>query len=128
MVQVMDSKQLKLEIVKHWQVNHMGKGYLEDPVVQVWGLGDDEKEFLSDYTPEEMARLQEGYKAAQNPNNWKRHSKRKIDDFHRDENGEPYPHGTILRVFDLAPAEDQIRAYTYVTPDGKLYDIDIVGE
>jgi hypothetical protein len=48
----MDSKQLKLEIVKHWQTNHMGKGYVEDPVVEVWGLGDDEKEFLSDYRPE----------------------------------------------------------------------------
>ena len=124
----MDSKQLKLEIVKHWQTNHMGKGYVEDPVVEVWGLGDDEKEFLSDYTPEEMARLQEGYKAAQNPNNWKRHRKAKVDEFDRDGNGNQYPPGTILRIFDLAPADDQIRAYTYTSPDGKLLIINIQGE
>lgn len=122
----MNSKELKLEIVKHYQQHHLGKGYLDDPVVQVWGLGDDEKEFLSDYTPEEIARLQEGYKAAQNPKNWKRRCKEKASEFECKLYN--LPKGSILRSFDLFPADDQIRAYVYTSPEDNLLVIDIQGE
>lgn len=40
----MNSQELKLEIVKHYQQNHLGKGYLEDRLVAIFEIEESENE------------------------------------------------------------------------------------
>lgn len=75
--------------------------------------------------PEVKAEIERFIEDARNVDNWRRKSKSKFNAMHLP--NFQHLHGSIERVFDCYPMDDQLRAYVYEF-NGKIIEIHIMGE
>jgi hypothetical protein len=78
----------------------------------------DDPEVIAALEPGEPEHIRSLIEAAKDPKNWSRKSKTK-----------EFGGSNIERVFDLKPADDQIRAHVFTNPDDtQIVDLYIIGE